>query len=353
MKLALVSFLIILGVNPLYVTTANSASYADCVSISSPEVAKSFGNSVYSIQVSDLCDAGIRNYSLTLLSNKYSAPNVTNYYVILYRYSTKVTFSLKGFGPGRYQPALEISSNKDFGKRIISLPEFTIQAPIDCIQLNRSGLDPGNIVQSYSLTLKNVCEELDSYDFSNISMQLMGVAGAQFSYQEIYSLSDYGTNFSFNLSDLTAGDYYPTLYLKDKMNSDSKNIPLMPFTIQKQPKPSATPTKEASAITDLELCSSSKNIKEFCIQAPSWFFEFCTVYEVSQLQQKVGTKWVKRKNFRAELKSESCDETSPNYFAISGVSSSKLTLQFRMLHTATKKYSSNSYNFIVKPKKSN
>ena len=193
------------------INKAPAAGFVNCVSVTCAEVTQEFGDNVYSIEVRDLCESGIRSYSLTLVPNRFSVPNVSNSYVILYGYSKKVTFSLKNFTPGVYQPSLLITSSKDYERRTISLPGFTIRSPLDCIELSRSGLDPGSLSRNYSLVLKNVCSELDSYDFDNVSMQLMGVANAQPSYQEIYSLSDYGTTFNFNLVGLSKGSYFPKM----------------------------------------------------------------------------------------------------------------------------------------------
>ena len=96
-----------------------SAGYANCVSVSSAEVTKEYGESVYALQLNDLCELGVRSYTLTLLSNKYSVYNLTKSYVILYGYPKTVTFSLKDYSPGSYQPSLQISSSQDFEKRTI------------------------------------------------------------------------------------------------------------------------------------------------------------------------------------------------------------------------------------------
>lgn len=314
MKKFLLAFFLSAGLIVSLAPTASSVGYANCVSVSSAEVAKEFGDLVYSIQVKDLCDAGIRNYSLTLLSNKYSVFNVTNSYVILYGYSKKVSFSLKGFTPGSYQPSLQISSSQDFEKRVISLPGFSIQAPLDCIQLDRSGLDPGNLSQNYSLVLSNKCSELDSFAFRNISLQLMGVVGAQFSYQKIYSLSEYGTNFNFNLNGLSPGSYFPTLYLKDELNSGSKNFPLTLFTIQKQ-------TNAPSRIsTSKQVCISGKDYSEECFDYPDWTYEVCSSNQSGKVQIQSGSNWIFGWNFKGTKDLDQCYTTQPFLITITGTS---------------------------------
>jgi hypothetical protein len=142
----------------------------------------------------------------------------------------------------------------------------------------------------------------------------------------------------------------------------------MSIVISPKPTPVASPTTpEASPTTPettvstpastqikLQLCSYSKNIGESCDQAPKWYFEFCTVSESGQLQQKVGLKWIALKNFKGNLKSKSCEKSNPNFFTVSGISGSiKETLQFRMSLKATSKYKATLYYFSVKPKFSN
>jgi hypothetical protein len=314
MKKILVVFFLSTGMLISLIPKASSVGYANCVNVSSAQVTKEFGNLVYALQVNDVCDAGVRSYSLTLLSNKYSVPNVFNSYVILYGYSTKVTFSLKNFKPGRYQPALEILSSKDFEKRTISLPEFTIQAPLDCVQLDRSGLDSGSLSQNYSLVLRNACSELDSFAFGNISLQLMGVIGAQFSYQKIYSLSEYGTSFNFNLNGLSPGSYFPTLYLKDELNSGSKNLPLTPFTIQKQTN---TPSRVSS---NKQVCISGKDYSEECFDYPDWTYEVCSPNQSGKVQIQSGSNWIFGWNFKGTKDLDRCYTAQPFLITITGAS---------------------------------
>lgn len=335
MKRCMLALLIVLGLTVPFTPSAHSIGYANCVSVSSAEVTKGFGEYVYTLQVKDLCDAGIRNYSLTLLSNKFSVPNVTKSSVILYGYATKVTFSLKSYVPGNYQPSLQISSNQDYERRVISLPNFSIKAPLDCIMLSSSSLDPGNLSRNYSIVLKNNCSELDSYSFSSIDAQMMGVGATPTPIERINSLSSYGTSFSFNLFRIQPGDYFPTLYLKDNSNSGTKVLSLTPFTIKNSNSGSTSSTSTK------EVCVSGKNYEIECYEYPEWTYEICSSNQSGKVQSQSGSKWIFGWNFKGIKDLDRCYAKNPFLITINGTSlrSANLRLAFAKYQTNAAFYS--------------
>lgn len=312
---------IVFGLLAPFAPPASAIGYANCVSVSSAEVTQRFGEYVYDLQVKDICNAGIRNYSLSLLSNKFSVPSVTQSSIILYSYATKVTFSLKRYTPGNYQPSLQISSNQDYETRVISLPNFSIKAPLDCIIISSSRLDSDNLNHIYSIVLKNSCSELDTYSFSSIDAQMMGVGATLTPIQRINSLSSYGTNFNFNLFGIQPGDYFPTLYLKDNLNSGNKVIPLTPFTIKNLNNGSTSPARIK------EVCVSGKNYEIECFDYPEWTYEICSSNQSGKVQSQSGTKWIFGWNFKGIKDLDRCYSTNPFLITINGTSTKSASLR--------------------------
>ena len=306
--------------NPLM---AESAGYASCISVTDAEITEEFGDLVYSIDLVDLCEAGIRNYSLVLKSNKSSVPNVTRSYVIIYSYRTSVSFSLSRYSPGDYSPSLEISSSKDLEKRTISLPRFRIDSPLDCLQVINSGLDNSRI--SYSLTLRNICNALNSSSFQNIELDLQGAGlyGIYIRSERLYSVSDYQTSVKFTLGELPSGNYFPKLIMKDTKYFGSREIDLNGFSIEKA-KPSAS-SKESRR----QLCVSGKDYKEECFTYPNFSYEICSSSPSGKVQYKSGSGWLFGWNFKGEKDLERCTSSAPFLISISGTSETSLNMRLR------------------------
>lgn len=321
----LIFYFLALGINP-----ARSGGYADCVSVTGTEISKEFGEYTYTLSVRDSCSSGIRSYSLTLLSNNFSIPNVRESSIILNNSTKKVRFSLRQFVPGSYQPSLEISSNQDYEKRIISLPGFSIQEPLDCIQLSTSGLDRSSENKNYSVTLKNICLELDSDSFINISIQLMGIYDAQFTYQKIYQLSNSGTRFNFGLNKITEGNYFPTLYLKNNSDSGSKVISLMPFSIQKSGGTSS------DIANTKQVCVSGKGYSEKCYDGLGWTYEVCSPNQSGKVQIQSGKSWIFGWTFKGVKDLDRCYTATPFLISLNGTSTKSSNLRLAYV-----KYQSN------------
>lgn len=317
----------ILGSNP---SIADSAGYASCVSVTDAELTDEFGDLVYSLDLVDLCEAGIRSYKLVLKSNKLSVPNVSQSYVILRSYGTTIKFSLSRYPPGDYSPSLEISSNKDFEKRTISLPRFRIDSPLDCLQVLKGGLDLSQT--SYSITLRNVCDTLNSSSFQNIELNLEGTGlyGIYIRSERLYSVSDYETNVKFTLGILPNGTYLPRLSMKDTKYFESREIDLKGFTIEKV-QPSATP-KDSSK----QLCVSGKNYAEECFLYPNFSYEICSSSPSGKVQYQSGSNWLSSWDFKGVKDLERC--TSSAMFLISISGNSKVTLNMRLRYSKYKQY---------------
>jgi len=319
-KRSLLFGLLLIGLVLPHNPPSYAAGYASCVSVSSAEVTKDFGNLVYSLKIKDLCDSGIRSYKLTLKSNKFSVPDVTNSYVILYGYSKNVNFSLKNYSPGDYYPSLEISSSEDFERNTVSLPGFRIDSPVNCVQVVRSGLDPSTLSYTYSLTVKNICSSLDSYSFGNVYFELQG-AGLNTGSQKLYSLSDYGTSLTFRLTGITNGSYFPSLYVRDFSNSSSKSFQLTGFTIGK------VSTKSSESVSSKQVCVSGKNYSEECFDFPDWTYEICSSNQAGKVQIKSGTSWLFGWNFKGVKDLDRCQSDNPFLITISGYSKSSANLR--------------------------
>lgn len=301
----------------------DSAGYASCVSVTDAEITEEFGDSVYSLDLVDLCESGIRNYSLILKSNKSSVPNVTRSYVIIHSYGTTVSFSLNRYSPGDYSPSLEISSSKDFERRTISLPRFRIDSPLDCLQVINSGLDNSRI--SYSLTLRKICNTLNSSSFQSIELDLQGAGlyGIYIRSERLYSVSDYQTSVKFTLGELPSGNYFPKLIMKDKKSLGSREIDLNSFSIEKA-KPSVSPKDSYK-----QLCVSGKNYKEECFTYPNFSYEICSSRPSGKVQYKSGSGWLFGWNFKGEKNLERCTSSVPFLISISGTSETTLNMRLR------------------------
>jgi hypothetical protein len=305
-------------------SSASAAGYANCVAITDAEIEKRFSDLVYTLTLEDLCDLGVINFSLTLKSNKMFVSDVYQSFVIIYGYGTKVSFSLSKYPPGEYSPSLEITSSKDFERRTVSLPRFSIQSPLECLEVTQSGLDYTQ--SSYSVTLKNICDSLDSDSFADIQLELQGngLYGSNTSSQKLYSVSDYGTTVKFNLYGLASGTYFPFLSLRDTRNSKNEELNLSSFTIKSAQSQSSS---KASSSTN-RICVTGKNYTKECFGYPDFSYTICSISPSGKVQYQSGTKWLFGWNFKGEKDLEQCESTYPYLISISGTS--KRTLNMRL-----------------------
>lgn len=326
---------LILFIPLIHAPNSNAAGFANCVSVSSAEVVKEFGDLVYSLKVKDLCDPGIRSYKLTLRSNNYLAPDVSNSYVTLYGYSKTVNFSLRDYSPGDYSPTLVISSSVDFERRSITLPSFRIDSPVDCLQVLGSSFDSPSL--AYSVTVKNACENLDSYSFKNVNFELQGngITGRYAGSQKLYSVSEYGSSLTFRLSGISNGTYFPSLYIRDYINSKSKSIQLSTFTVGKSSK------SAQGGVSVKQMCVSGKNYSRECFDFPDWKYEICSSSPSGKVQYQSGSKWVYGWNFKGVKDLDSCESTYPFLITIYGISkkSENLRLYFSKYESSGSFYS--------------
>jgi hypothetical protein len=339
---------------------ARASGVADCFAVRSSGVERGiFGEKTYVIEFNSLCSmstiAEISRFSNTGITYTATGPQRITGFVSINNFNNNKTFTFKlgDAKSGEYRVQVDLWARSDDSKRTFYLPNFRIEDPVECIKevsTNAQNTSLGDT--KITVKLRNGCSNIPNKDFynSSITLSLAIIGRIPTEKQKIDTLSGIESSFDFYYSKLDPGTYYPKLVVEGYPTG--KILQLSSFVVNPKSKQSPTPTTDSPATDDLELCSFSKNISENCTWAPEWYFEFCTVYEASQLQQKVNNRWVKRKDFKAELKSDSCDKSNPNYFVISGSSTSKSTLQFRMSHRATKKYTSSLYYFTVKPKTS-
>lgn len=355
LRVALLVFAFLIPAN-----AATSAGVADCFAVKSAGFERGiFGEKTYVIEFYSLCSMStvteINRFNNTGLTFTASGPQKISSFVSIYNFNNYKTFTFKlgDAKSGDYRVQIDLWARSDDSRKSINLPNFKLEDPLQCIKEVSTSAENTSLRDTKIIVkLRNGCSNIPDKDFyySSIYVSLAINGRPSTEKQKIDTLSEIESSFDFFVSELDPGTYYPKLVFEGY--PIGKTLQLSSFVINPKSKPSASPTGEASFIDDVKLCSFSKNISENCTWAPEWYFEFCTVYEVSQLQQKVGNKWIKRKDFKAELKSDSCDKTNPNFFVISGTSTSKSTLQFRMSHKATKKYISSLYYFTVKPKTS-
>jgi hypothetical protein len=356
-KRALVVILICASVITL-TPKANALGVVDCFAIKSAGFERGiFGVKNYVVEFYSLCSmssiAEVDKFSNTGLTFTATGPQKISSFVAIYNFNNYKTFTFKlGDAPsGEYRVQLDLWARSDDSRRTIYLPNLVLEDPIECIKEVSTSAEVTTLKETaIYVKLRNNCSDIPNKDFYyskiNLSLQISGFGSTE--KQKIDTLSGIASTYIFITSELQPGTYYPRLIIDGY--PVGKSIQLTSFVISPKSKPSQVPTNTDSATIGFELCSFSKNFDESCTPAPDWYFEFCAVYESSQLQKKVGSKWVSQEIFKAELKSDSCDKTNPNYFAIVGVSnSSKTILQFRMSHKATKKYRSSYLYFSVKP----
>lgn len=309
----------------LETSASSAAGYASCVAVTDARIETKYGDLVYTLSLTDLCESGVRSYSLTLRSNKITVSDVYESYVNIPSYGTEVSFSLSKYSPGSYAPSLEISSSKDRERRTISLPRFNIESPIDCLEVTQSGLDSSQ--SSYSVMLKNSCDSLDSYAFQNLKVELQGMENFGFysNVQGLNSLSNFGTSIRFNLSGLGSGTYFPALRVSDFESGKSRILYLSSFTlknVQSQPTPKAK-------VSTKELCVTGKDYTKECFSFPNFTYTICSISPSGKVQYQSGGKWLFAWNFKGTKDLEQCKSNFPFLITISGTSES--TRNMRLL----------------------
>ncbi len=349
---------------------------ADCFAVKKAGFERAiFGDKTYVVEFYSLCSMSsiteVDKFSNTNLTFTASGPQKITSSQTIYNFNNNKTFTFKlgNAESGEYQIKLDLAARSDGSKRTILLPSLILEDPINCIKEVTTNTEVGSLEETkIYVVLRNNCFDIPSRDFYYSDIEISLQIGAQpvTERQKIESLSGIRSVYEFAFPKLKPGTYYPKLIIDGYPSG--KSIQLMSIVISPKPTPVASPnTPEASPTTPettvstpastqikLQLCSYSKNIGEYCDQAPKWYFEFCTVFESGQLQQKVGSKWIALKNFKGNLKSKSCEKSNPNFFTVSGISGSiQETLQFRMSLKATSKYKATLYYFSVKPKFSN
>lgn len=325
MKRTWISLVVIVNLMCFGLSSANSAGYANCLSITDAEIEKKFSELVYTLTLEDLCDLGLASFSLTLKSNKFLVSDVNKSYVYVYSYGTKVSFSLSKYSPGTYSPSLEITSNQDLERRSVSLPRFTIESPVDCLQVTQSGLDYSQI--SYSVTVKNICDTLDNYSFQNVQVELQGggLFGLSTSSQKLYSVSDYGTTLRFNLYGLSNGSYYPELRAEDLSNNESAVFSLSGFTIKSDQSKSTS----KSSSSGKQLCVTGKNYSKECFSFPDFSYTVCSSSPSGSVQYQSSSKWLFGWNFKGEKDLDRCEPNVPYLISINGTSKSTLNMRLK------------------------
>lgn len=359
-----------------FVPAQAAVKVADCFAVKNAGFERAiFGDKTYVVEFYSLCSMSsiseIDKFSNTNLTFTAAGPQKITSSLTIYNFNNYKTFTFKlgNAVSGEYQIKLDLAARSDGSKRTILLPSLILEDPVNCIQEVTTSAEIGSLEETkIYVVLKNNCFDIPSRDFyySDIEISLQVGAQTVTEKRKIETLSGTRSVYEFAISELKPGTYYPKLIIDGYPSG--KSIQLTSIVISPKPTPVASPTTpEASPTTPetmvstpastqikLQLCSYSKNIRESCDQAPKWYFEFCTVSESGQLQQKVGSKWIALKNFKGNLKSKSCEKSNPNFFTVSGISGSIMeTLQFRMSLKATSKYKATLYYFSVKPKFSN
>jgi hypothetical protein len=357
----------------LFIPAQGAVKVADCFAVKKAEFERAiFGNKTYVVEFYSVCSmssiAEVDKFSNTNLTFTATGKQRITSTVTIYNFNNNkiFTFELGNALSGEYKIKLDLAVRSDGSKRTILLPNLILEDPINCIKEVNTSVEVGSLEETtIYVVLKNNCFDIPSRDFyySDIEISLQVSTQTVTEKRKIETLSGIRSVYVFAMPELKTGTYYPKLIIDGYPSG--KSIQLMSFVISPKPTPEAAPatpeakpsmsetgasTSEAAQI-NLQLCAYSKNIGESCDQAPKWLFEFCTVSESGQLQQKIGTKWTTLKTFKGNLKSKSCEKTNPNFFTVSGISkTTKEILQFRISLKATSKYKATLYYFSVKPK---
>ena len=341
------------------VPNAQSASLADCISVTSGQFKKTSYETTYSISYRNACgDAYKEQLNNTTLSF-YADSSVLNpeitYVLYLQTYGTDWSFKLRNLKAGSYRPYLQISVLKDRSFRTVNLPGFTIADPLNCIAITDSQYRGDKYESILRINLRSECSDLSSSDFSGIQFTL-NVPG-YYSYigsQSIFSLASYGTYLDFSLRDLKPGTYVPIIEIRDK-GFKTRSITLFSFTIAGSPTPTPIPTRSAStssngnsSLAGQQLCAISKGLIDQCSEYPNFNFEFCSSLQKASLQEKVGSTWVYQWTVIGTKDPDVCSESRyPFYVSVIGENVISKKTYMRLVFTKTSKIPSYTQSFSL------
>ena len=336
-------------------SSANAASIADCISVTSGQFKKSSYESTYEITVRNACGDSFKDLLNYTSLQFYAGSSVLNPEMasILYlpSYGQNFTFRLGNLKPGTYSPYLKIWSPKDYSSRTVYLPGFSIADPLNCVSVSSSEFFSSKFDPMLRVTVKNNCSDLDSSAFSRFQYNL-NLPGyfPYLSSQSIYSLSSFGSSLDFSLRDIKPGSYSPTLEIRDS-SYQTKRVNLGTFYVSSTPTPAPVPTKSSvsgNSSSFTEVCAISKEFAEQCSDYPDFSIDFCSSLQKASLQEKVGTKWVFLWAVSGSRDSSICSDSKyPYYIVASGENPTGKKTSMRLVFTKTTKISSYTQNFTL------
>ena len=336
-------------------SSANAASIADCISVTSGQFKKSSYESTYEITVRNACGDSFKDLLNYTSLQFYAGSSVLNPEMasILYlpSYGQNFTFRLRNLKPGTYSPYLKIWSPKDYSSRTVYLPGFSIADPLNCVSVSSSEFFSSKFDPMLRVTVKNNCSDLDSSAFSRFQYNL-NLPGyfPYLSSQSIYSLSSFGSSLDFSLRDIKPGSYSPTLEIRDS-SYQTKRVNLGTFYVSSTPTPAPVPTKSSvsgNSSSFTEVCAISKEFAEQCSDYPDFSIDFCSSLQKASLQEKVGTKWVFLWAVSGSRDSSICSDSKyPYYIVASGENPTGKKTSMRLVFTKTTKISSYTQNFTL------
>lgn len=350
-KALLLSFALVIST----MSSANAASVADCISVTSGQFKNGLFGATYEITVRNSCGDNFKellNYtSLSFYAGSSVLNPETESIFYLQSYGQNFTFRLRNLKPGNYSPYLKIWSPKDYSSRTVYLPGFSITDPLTCVVVSDSEFFSSKFDPMLRVTVKNNCSDLGSSDFSGFqySLNLPGYF-PYLSSQTVYSLSSYGSSLDFSLRDIKPGSYSPTLEIKDS-NYQTRRVNLGTFFVSSSPTPAPVPTKSSvsgntSSLT--QVCATSKEFVEQCSDYPDFSLDFCSSLQKASLQEKVGTKWVFLWTVTGTRDSSICSDSKyPYYIVASGENPTGKKTSMRLVFTKTSKISSYTQNFTL------
>jgi hypothetical protein len=336
-------------------SSANAASIADCISVTSGQFKKSSYESTYEINVRNACGDSFKDLLNYTSLQFYAGSSVLNAESasILYlpSYGQNFTFRLRNLKPGTYSPYLKIWSPKDYSSRTVYLPGFSIADPLGCVTVSSSEFFNSKFDPMLRVTVKNNCSDLDSSAFSGFQYNL-NLPGyfPYLSSQSIYSLSSFGSSLDFSLRDIKPGSYSPTLEIRDS-SYQTKRVNLGTFYVSSTPTPAPVPTKTSvsgNSASLTQVCATSKEFSEQCSDYPNFSFDLCSSLQKASFQEKVGTKWVFLWTVTGTRDSSVCSDSKyPFYILASGEYKTRKKADLRLVFAKTSKISSYTQYFTL------
>lgn len=331
---------------------AHSANLVDCLYVSKASFNNSSWSTSYKVTINSYCDDKTTDKlswsSISFYPDKSILNGVSKTYYAN-SWGTTLEFTIpswdyKRLKPGVQYPYLKIYSTADFTYKTISLPTFTVQDPMECVSISRSGASSIAGYVSYDLTLVNECSGLSdsAFDDLNYSISVPGYS-AYISSKTLYSLSTYGSNLSFSLPGILQGTYFPTFQISDS-NYNSRKITINSFTVQGR-NLSSTGNSGGTALRN---CAYSSNIDTQCDSHPNFVFEMCSSLKSGTFQEKVGSKWVTLWKVTGDKDSSSCDSKWPYFVSITGTNKSKTSTSMRIVYSGTSAQSGYTQLFTLK-----